>query len=472
MTDFLGFIFGLAIVLFFIYSLISIAYYYLKKIYFFFNPNIKLNKVDQTLVEEKQSFKRENIKTKKNIVKKLPKKEKIINDEDKKYIALGVPIPKYKNKSLVYWRNKTYKPIVPRIIEYNIEEIKNGNIEKTKIGNFLKGIIKEIKDPIKDLKISGLNGYAKYGDRIKYTPENKDLKLFKNSVGYSKNIAKIYTIQFTPINWSFNKKLKSYDDFYREIVDKGEEPPPWDHFVKNVISPIGKDLFKKYQPFLDKFAFRKLSSVRLSPPRGQTLRIIFYLLTTSKDLVYYNQAYLTDLGKKNINQIANELDIVFKDKNISLHHCYEDSIFREKSLRVAENNFRKKNNISLVGEGWTSQTELFNKLKSHFNSVEKEYSPKWLKPKRIDIFLKKNKVAIEYHGFQHYSPLQFFGGEKAFKKRQIDDKKKEELCLKNKASFVEWPYDIDINDKNVSKLKKYIMDNENKIYSINVKSLI
>ena len=84
----------------------------------------------------------------------------------------------------------------------------------------------------------------------------------------------------------------------------------------------------------------------------------------------------------------------------------------------------------MVGEGWTSQTELFNKLKSHFNSVEKEYSPKWLKPKRIDIFLKKNKVAIEYHGFQHYSPLQFFGGEKAFKKRQIDDKKKRGTMFK------------------------------------------
>ena len=467
MADFFGLIFGLAIILFLIYSLISIAYYYLKKIFFFFNPKLETIKVDTKKLKDKTP-----IIQNRNINQKIIRKNKIINEHDKKYIALGIPIPNRKNQSSLYWRDTAIKSIVPRIIEYNIEEIKRGNIEKTKIGNFVKAIIREIKEPFKDLKIAGLNGYAKYGHKIKFKAEGKDLKIFENSSGYSKSIAKIYTIQFTPINWSFHKKLKSYDDYYREIVDRGDEPPPWEHFVKNVITPIGNNLFRKYRPYLDKFAYRKLSSVRLSPPRGQTLRIIVYLLTSSKDLVYYNQAYLTDLGKRNISHISNELDIIFKNQNISLHHCYEDSIFREKALRIAENNFRKKNNISLVGEGWTSQTELFNKLKFHFNSIEKEYSPKWLKPKRIDIFLKRYKVAIEYHGFQHYSPLQFFGGEKAFKKRQIDDKKKEELCLINKSSFVEWPYDVDINNKNIYKLKKFIIDNEKKIYSVNIKELI
>ena len=103
--------------------------------------------------------------------------------------------------------------------------------------------------------------------------------------------------------------------------------------------------------------------------------------------------------------------------------------------------------------------------------TKRRYSPKWIKPKRIDIFIKNFKVAIEYHGFQHYSPTSFFGGVEAFKKRQIDDKKKEEKCLKNKVSFIEWPYDVKINNKNILKLKNYIIKNEKKVYSINIKRI-
>ena len=124
-----------------------------------------------------------------------------------------------------------------------------------------------------------------------------------------------------------------------------------------------------------------------------------------------------------------------------------------------------------VGEGWTSQTDLFNRLKKYFPNIEKEYSPKWIKPKRKDIFIKNFKVEIEYYGFQHYSPTSFFGGVEAFKKRQIDDKKKEEKCLKNKVSFIEWPYDVKINNKNILKLKNYIIKNEKKVYSINIKRI-
>ena len=215
----------------------------------------------------------------------------------------------------------------------------------------------------------------------------------------------------------------------------------------------------------------KLGAVNLSPPHGQKITIIVYLLTTSEDLVFYNQPYLTDFGKQNIKKIAIELDKIFKRKNVSLHHCYEDSKFRDTVLRIAENNFRTKNNMPKVGEGWTSQTDLFNRLKKYFPNIEKEYSPKWIKPKRIDIFIKNFKVAIEYHGFQHYSPTSFFGGVEAFKKRQIDDKKKEEKCLKNKVSFIEWPYDVKINNKNILKLKNYIIKNEKKVYSINIKRI-
>lgn len=481
MSEVFGIIISILIILVGLYVAIAIPYYYIKKIYLFFVNNKKIEKkVFNSEIITKQrntdSLNKFETKISKEERQKNLNKEKILNNEkyiyQKKYTDIGLKIPKLNNRrssvsSIYKWVN----PIVPRIIEYNKKEIIDEKIEKTKIGFFITKFIKQLNEPIEEIKVSGLNGYAKNEYSLKKEGEKKEPKLFNKSLGYNRVIAKAYTVQFRPINWSFHKKLKSYDDYFNEIIDKGEQPPPWDDFVKNVFEPINVQLYKKFEPFINKYSYNKLSKLRLSPPRGQKIKITLFLLTNSSDLVYYNQQYLSDLGKKYINKIAHELDLIFKKSNLSLHHCYEDSIFRDQSLRLAENNFRKKNNISLIGEGWTSQTELFNYLKKYFTNIEKEYSPKWLKPKRIDIFIKKPRVSIEYHGYQHYFPIPFFGGEEAFKKRQIDDKIKENKCLENNSSFIEWPYDFKINNRNVNKIKNFILKNKDKKYSINAKKI-
>lgn len=38
---------------------------------------------------------------------------------------------------------------------------------------------------------------------------------------------------------------------------------------------------------------------------------------------------------------------------------------------------------------------------------------------------------IEYHGQQHYKPIDFFGGEESFSKQQKNDRRKEEYCKNN-----------------------------------------
>lgn len=482
MSETFGIIISLLVGIVAIYVVIAIPYYYIKKIYIYFSDfkNTK-NKVTNSKISitkrNKNSLDEYKIKIREEEKQNRLNKEKILNNEkfiyQKKYTDIGLKIPKLNNKrSSVSLTYKWVNPIVPRILEYNKNEIISDKIEKTKVGHFIKEFIKQLKDPIEEIKVSGLNGYAKNEYSLKREGEKKEPKLFNKNYGYNKIIAKAYTLQFRPINWVFHKKLKSYDDYFNEIIEKGEQPPPWDDFVKKVFDPINDQLFKKFEPIINKYSYKKLSKLKLSPPRGQKIKITLFLLTSSKDLVYYNQQYLSDFGKKYINKIAYELDLIFKRSNLSLHHCYEDSIFREQSLRLAENNFRKKNNVSLIGEGWTSQTELFNQLKKYFVDIEKEYSPKWLKPKRIDIFIKKPRVSIEYHGYQHYFPISFFGGEKAFKKRQIDDKQKEKKCLENNSSFIEWPYDLEINNRNINKIKNFINSNKNRSYSINAKNIV
>jgi len=47
---------------------------------------------------------------------------------------------------------------------------------------------------------------------------------------------------------------------------------------------------------------------------------------------------------------------------------------------------------------------------------------------------------IEYQGIQHYHPVEYFGGEKAFKKQQKNDNKKRKYCKTNNISLIEVTY--------------------------------
>ena len=61
---------------------------------------------------------------------------------------------------------------------------------------------------------------------------------------------------------------------------------------------------------------------------------------------------------------------------------------------------------------------------------------------KFDFYIenKKEKFVIEYNGRQHYEPVDYFGGKKAFLKQKERDNKKKEYCLKNNIDFIEIPY--------------------------------
>jgi very-short-patch-repair endonuclease len=45
-----------------------------------------------------------------------------------------------------------------------------------------------------------------------------------------------------------------------------------------------------------------------------------------------------------------------------------------------------------------------------------------------DFYLPDRGLLIEFHGIQHYKPIEFFGGEEAFKQSQFNDKYKKWLA--------------------------------------------
>ena len=70
---------------------------------------------------------------------------------------------------------------------------------------------------------------------------------------------------------------------------------------------------------------------------------------------------------------------------------------------------------------------------------------------RFDIFIPTQKIAIEYQGRQHYEPVQYFGGEEAFKKTQELDKQKARLCYENGVNLVYFRFDEEITTRMVEK---------------------
>lgn len=71
----------------------------------------------------------------------------------------------------------------------------------------------------------------------------------------------------------------------------------------------------------------------------------------------------------------------------------------------------------------------------------------------FDFYLVDYNTCIEYDGYQHSSPINFFGGEKAFIKLKINDNIKNEYCKNNNIKLIRISNIKDI-EKEVSKILK------------------
>jgi len=98
-------------------------------------------------------------------------------------------------------------------------------------------------------------------------------------------------------------------------------------------------------------------------------------------------------------------------------------------------------------------------LKIYFNKNKIEYSfqHRFLNcrnklPLPFDFYLLNQNICIEYHGKQHYEPVEFFGGEETFKELKKRDKIKTKYCKDNHIKLIRIPYwDFDNIEKILSK---------------------
>jgi hypothetical protein len=104
----------------------------------------------------------------------------------------------------------------------------------------------------------------------------------------------------------------------------------------------------------------------------------------------------------------------------------------------AENLVRKAHGVPLIGQGWVSETELFNLVRDVVAplAVVQHARLPWLGLQHLDIYVPDLGMAIEYMGEQHFRAVEFFGGEGALQQRKELDKKKAHLCRENGIQLV------------------------------------
>jgi hypothetical protein len=98
--------------------------------------------------------------------------------------------------------------------------------------------------------------------------------------------------------------------------------------------------------------------------------------------------------------------------------------------RKAENVLRDQLGIPRIGEGWIGETTLYHALRDAFPEtiIVHHGRPNWLGRQHFDVWFPKWRIAVEYHGPQHFQPVDFFGGAEAYESTVERDKRKFDLA--------------------------------------------
>lgn len=196
--------------------------------------------------------------------------------------------------------------------------------------------------------------------------------------------------------------------------------------------------------------------VAVTVGNGTYVTLAVELPVTSYDLIIHCNSSLSDVAVGYSREVSRIADRLLTQRGVDLHQLYSDRVLRNKILRLAEDEFRECNNLPKIGESNLTETVLYHEVRKYFPDAMREHSPQWLKPQRFDIYIPTRLIAIEYHGRQHYEPIELFGGETALAKRKRLDRKKRGLAEKFGVTLVEWPHSKKITPEAVLILLKQL----------------
>ncbi len=226
-------------------------------------------------------------------------------------------------------------------------------------------------------------------------------------------------------------------------------------FFGNPLSKLVLSIKEDFIVFVDK----KINEVKKNENRK-------FIDTLKKGLIYFppyhpqNPPLLTEIG--NIYRTIYKSSPLYK--SIMSKEIFPASIDLEngsaccqKYFKDVENEFRESLGIRFKEFGSDSEVSvyLFVKKLLPSHTIILQYSPDWLRPQRIDLFIKELNLAIEYQGEQHYRPIEYYGGEKTFKMLENNDKRKYELAKAMEVNLEYIRHDENIETRVNEIVKKY-----------------
>ena len=104
--------------------------------------------------------------------------------------------------------------------------------------------------------------------------------------------------------------------------------------------------------------------------------------------------------------------------------------YHQEINRYVENSAREKLGYKRIGEGWVSETIMFQILEGIFGkkNVIRHYRPDWLAGLELDAYIPAQEIGFEYQGIQHFKAVKHWGGEEKLKAQQEHDAQKKKLC--------------------------------------------
>lgn len=115
-----------------------------------------------------------------------------------------------------------------------------------------------------------------------------------------------------------------------------------------------------------------------------------------------------------------------------------------------------KQELAYPTSKWKSENQLFDIIKTIYPDefIMRNYRPDWLYGLELDIFLPNKKLAFEYQGIQHSTPVNFWGGQEQLLRQQENDKRKKILCISQGIVLISINYDIPLSTKHIKSIIK------------------
>lgn len=348
--------------------------------------------------------------------------------------------------------NKLFK------VDYNKEKyIYYAKRDGTSLDKFVNKVRKELEHILLDISIKGIkvgkNDF--YFKQLPYGFEQKGLYWEAKNIDRTKTrqyYMKIYLdwdkmpFRICNMNWvsSVDETLKTgtSEDFY---------------YNRDLAFKLIEKLFKKHTKYFVVSTFCGILP-QSSWYARLYIKVIFELQITGFDIIVHSgNNNLTDFGLNHIKEIRNEFALIVNKENIPLSELYINHKKRYSIVRKAENSVRKKYRLKNVGDTYINETILANYVKTIFPDTVRQYNTRWLGKFLLDIYIPSLRIAIEYHGEQHYKPIKRFGGEEKHIQQQQRDEFVRQQCKKNNVLLLEWHYEQKVTESNVYEfLSKHI----------------